>query len=179
MPRHENPNVEAEGEITHVFAHRFVVDTGSKPVLADLTPRGLEIVKLRVGDRVALKGEEKPSELKVSRLERNGVTFEIGHGPPHDRHEHGAVDLGVAVRAANHAGYRVIGEARRKRKHFEVLGKRAPNLRSFILNSTEIFARLSLCPRTIANGDPKSSGFARREAYLMNAETDRPRRSAE
>ena len=70
MPRHENhPNVEAEGEITHVFAHWLVVDTGSKPVLAELTPRGLEIVKLRVGDRVALKGEKKPSEIKVSRPE--------------------------------------------------------------------------------------------------------------
>jgi hypothetical protein len=91
----------------------------------------LEIVKLRVGDRVALKGEEKPSELKVSRLERNGVTFEIGHGPPHDRHEHGAVDLVVAVRAANHAGYRVIGEARRKRKHFEVLGKKGAEFEEF------------------------------------------------
>jgi hypothetical protein len=124
MPRHENhPNVEAEGEIRHVFAHRLVVDTGSKPVLAELTPRGLEIVKPRVGDRVALKGEKKPSEIKVSRPERNGETFEIGHGHTTGTNM-GAVDPGVAVTAANHAGYRVIGEACRKPKHFEVFGKK-------------------------------------------------------
>jgi transcription elongation GreA/GreB family factor len=52
-------------------------------VLADLTPRGLEVVGLRIGDRVALEGEQKPSEIKVSKLERNGETFAIGHGP-HD-----------------------------------------------------------------------------------------------
>ena len=37
-----------------------------------------------------------------------------------------AVDPGVAVTGANHAGYRVIGEAlaSRKPKHFEVFGKK-------------------------------------------------------
>jgi hypothetical protein len=61
MPRHENPNVEAEGEITHVFAHRFVVDTGSKPVLADLTPRGF--------------GNREASGRRSRRLERRGEAF--------------------------------------------------------------------------------------------------------
>jgi hypothetical protein len=54
-----------------------------------LTPRGLEVVGLRIGDRVALEGEQKPSEIKVSKLERNGETFAIGHGP-HDTREHEA-----------------------------------------------------------------------------------------
>jgi transcription elongation GreA/GreB family factor len=49
-----------------------VLKMGSKSVLADLTPRGLEVVGLRTGDRVALEGEQKPSEIKVSKLERNG-----------------------------------------------------------------------------------------------------------
>jgi hypothetical protein len=81
MPHQEkHPKVNAAGEITHVFGHRFVLNTGSKSVLADLTPRGLEIVGLRIGDRVALEGEQKPSEIKVSKLERNGETFAIGHG---------------------------------------------------------------------------------------------------
>jgi hypothetical protein len=76
MPRQEkHPKVNAAGEITHVFGHRFVLKTGSKSVLADLTPRGLEVVGLRIGDRVALEGELKPSEIKVSKLERNGKTF--------------------------------------------------------------------------------------------------------
>jgi hypothetical protein len=80
LPHQEkHPRVNAIGEITHVFGHRFVLKTGS--MLADLTPRGLEVVGPRIGDRVALEGEQKPSEIKVSKLERNGETFAIGHGP--------------------------------------------------------------------------------------------------
>jgi hypothetical protein len=87
MPHQEkHSKVNAAGEITHVFGHRFLLKTGSKSVLADLTPRGLEVVGLRIGDRVALEGEQKPSEVKVSNLERNGETFAIGHGP-HDTRE--------------------------------------------------------------------------------------------
>jgi hypothetical protein len=124
MPHHENhPNIEAAGQITHVFAHRFVLQTGSKAVLADLTPHGLEMVGLRVGDRVAIEGEQKPSEIKVSRLERNGETFEIGDGPRKE-HKHAPADPSLALKAATSAGYEVLGEARRKPKHFEVLGKK-------------------------------------------------------
>jgi hypothetical protein len=123
MPHQEkHPKVNAAGEITHVFGHRFVLRTGSKSVLADLTPRGLEIVGLRIGDRVALEGEQKPSEIKVSKLERNGETFAIGHGP-HDTREHEA-DPAIAIKTAEEAGYQVIGGPRHKPKHFEVLGKK-------------------------------------------------------
>ena len=73
-----------------------MLKTGSKSVLADLTPRGLEVVGLRIGDRVALEGEQKPSEIKVSKLERNGETFAIGHGP-HDTREHEA-DPAIAIK---------------------------------------------------------------------------------
>lgn len=124
MPHHEkHPKTEAVGEITHVFAHRFVLETGSKTLLADLTPRGLEIVNPRVGDRVAVEGEQKPSEIKVSKLKRDGETFEIGDGPHHG-HEHPPADSKLAIQATTNAGYEVIGEARRKPKHFEVLGKK-------------------------------------------------------
>jgi hypothetical protein len=45
MPRHENhPNVEAQGRNYARLCTSVVVDTGAKTVLADLTPRGLEIV---------------------------------------------------------------------------------------------------------------------------------------
>ena len=99
-----------------------MLKTGSKSVLADLTPRGLEVVGLRIGDRVALEGEQKPSEIKVSKLERNGETFAIGYGP-HDTREHEA-DPAIAIKTAEDAGYQVIGGPRRKPKHFEVLGKK-------------------------------------------------------
>jgi hypothetical protein len=123
MPHQEKrPKVNAAGEITHVFEHRFVLKTGSKSVLADLTPRGLEIVGLRIGDRVALEGEQKPSEIKVSKLERNGKTFAIDHGLHGTREDE--ADPAIAIKTAEDAGYQAIGGPRRKPKHFEVLGKK-------------------------------------------------------
>ena len=123
MPHQEKRSkVTAAGEITHVFGHRFVLKTGSKSVLADLTPRGLQIAGLRIGDRVALEGEQKPSEIKVSNLERNGETFAIGHGL-HDTREHEA-DPAIAIKTAEDAGYQVVGGPRCKPRHFEVLGKK-------------------------------------------------------
>jgi hypothetical protein len=86
VPHQEkHSKVNAVGEITHVFGHLFVLKTGSKSMLARLTPRGLEVVGLRIGDRVALEGDQKPSEIKVSKLERKGETFAIGHGPHDNR----------------------------------------------------------------------------------------------
>lgn len=120
--------VRISGTILHLFAHRFVVDTGRDAVLADVTPKGIEQVVLRVGDRVELEGEQKPSELKVHRLTCDGRTIEIEHKKkPHpDRHhEHRApVDPAVVLRAARFAGYDPVGEPRRKAEHFEVLGRR-------------------------------------------------------
>jgi hypothetical protein len=130
MPHQEkHSKVNAAGEITHVFGHRFLLKTGSKSVLADLTPRGLEVVGLRIGDRVALEGEQKPSEVKVSNLERNGETFAIGHGP-HDTREDEA-DPAIAIKTAEDAGYQVIGGPRRKPKHFAVLGKKGAEFEEF------------------------------------------------
>jgi hypothetical protein len=58
VPHQEkHPRAEVAGEITHVFAHRFVPQTDSKAVLANLTPHGLEIVSPRVGERVAIEAE--------------------------------------------------------------------------------------------------------------------------
>jgi hypothetical protein len=124
MPHHEkHSTIAAAGEITHVFAHRFVFRTGSKAVLADLTPHGLEIIELRVGDKIAIEGEQKRSEIKVFKVERNGETFEIGDGP-HSKQKHGPANPALAINAATNAGYEVIGAPRRKPKHFEVLGKK-------------------------------------------------------
>jgi hypothetical protein len=124
MPHHEkHQQIAVVGEITHIFAHRFVLQTNSKTLLADLTPHGLEVFGPRVGDRVSIEGEQKPSEIKISRLERNGETFEIGDGPRKE-HKHAAADPALAAKAATTAGYEVIGDLRRKPKHFEALGKK-------------------------------------------------------
>jgi hypothetical protein len=132
MPHQEkHPKVNAAGEITHVFGHRIVLKTGSKSVLADLAPRGLEVVGLRIGDRVALEGAQKPLEIQVSKLERNGETFAIGHGP-HDTREHEA-DPAIAIKTAEDAGYQVIGGPRRKPKHFEVLGKKGAEFKELYI----------------------------------------------
>ncbi len=129
-PHHHDRIVKVSGEVTELFVHRFVLKTKAKSVLADLAPHGAAIVKLRVGDQVAIEGEQKPSEIKVFTLRRDDHTYVIAHvGKPHEKHgppphEHEPADPAVALKAAKSAGFRVVGEARRKPKHFEVLGKK-------------------------------------------------------
>jgi hypothetical protein len=127
MPHHHRTAIA--GKIIHVFAHRFVVETSSGAILADLTPKGTEQVAIHVGDQVKLEGEMKPSELKVTRFTRGGKSIDVehkkhdGHGPGHEHH-HGPADPAVVLKSARAAGYEPIGEPRRKPKHFEVLGRR-------------------------------------------------------
>ena len=109
------------GKVTHIFAHRFVVETSEGPMLSDLTPHGAEKYVLNVGDQVELDGELKPSELKVSRLTCKGKSTTIGE--PHKK-DHPFVEPAVAREAARQAGFEAIGEPRRKPKHFEVLGRK-------------------------------------------------------
>lgn len=137
MPHHQDRKVT--GTIAHVFGHRFVVEAASGFVLADLAPHGAEKIKLRIGDEVALEGEMKPTELKVFAFTRGGKTVHIEHGPKHGPkhhhhhhhhhdHHHPDADPAVATDAAKAAGYTVVGEPRRKPKHFEVLGRRNKKL---------------------------------------------------
>jgi hypothetical protein len=119
LPHHDHT---ASGTITHIFGHRFVVQTTNGAILADLTPRGIEQTALRVGDEVTLAGEMKPSELKVTRFIRGSKTIEIEHGKHHD--EHRDADPRLAIQAATAAGFDPLGQPRRKPKHFEVLGRR-------------------------------------------------------
>jgi hypothetical protein len=122
MPHHEPRTIS--GTITHVFAHRFVVRAEQGDVLADITPKGADQIALRVNDTVTCEGEMKPSELKVTRLTRDGETIAIDHKKkPHHDH-HAPADPAVALSAARAAGFAVLGSPRRKPKHFEVLGKR-------------------------------------------------------
>jgi hypothetical protein len=112
------------GKITHIFAHRFVVQTQRGAVLADVTPHGMDIVKLRIGADVELEGEMKPSELKVVRFTCDGASIEIEHKKKHDHDHHEAADPEVAVGAARAAGFEPTGAPRRKPKHFEIQGRR-------------------------------------------------------
>jgi hypothetical protein len=129
MPDHQTATVTVTGKITHVFGHRFVVQTSHGAVLADVTPKGLDQFALRVGDDVSLRGETKPSELKVSQFTRDGRTFAIDHKKkPHEHHDHAPAEPRDALKAARAAGYETVGEPRRKPKHFEVLGRRDKQL---------------------------------------------------
>jgi hypothetical protein len=165
MPHQEkHPKVKAAGEITHVFGHRFVLKMGSKSVLADLTARGLEVVGLRIGDHVAFEGEQTLSEIKVSKLERNGEIFAIGHGP-HDTREHEA-DPAIAIKLPRTPDIKLLEDRAANQGILRCWEKGAPNLRSFTSSSTEVCGRLSLCPRTITNGNPKWSRHAPRKAHF-------------
>jgi hypothetical protein len=77
---HEEPAKALSGEVTEIFAHRFVVKTAADgKVLADLGPKGAEQVLLKEGDRVELVGELKPSEIKVHSIEERRTS---APGPP-------------------------------------------------------------------------------------------------
>ena len=121
-----NRHASVSGTILHLFAHRFVIQTPKGAVLADVTPKRIEQISLKVGDTVSLEGERKPSELKVTRLMRAGKTVEIEHKkkPHHDRHDHPPADPKIVLKAAKAAGYEPVATPRRKPKHFEVLGRR-------------------------------------------------------
>jgi hypothetical protein len=121
LPHHDHTT--ADGTITHIFGHRFVVQTGKGAILADLTPKGIEKVMLRIGDEVTLAGEMKPSELKVTRFTSGGKSVEIEHKKKH-HDEHRDADPRLAMQAAIAAGFEPVGQPRRKPKHFEVLGRR-------------------------------------------------------
>jgi hypothetical protein len=127
--RHTPHHTQVSGKILHLFVHRFVVQTAKGAVLADVTPKGIEQIALHVGDTVSLEGEMKPSELKVTRLTRDGRTVEIEHKKKphhdhHDHHDHAPADPKIVLKAARAAGYEPAATPRRKPKHFEVLGKR-------------------------------------------------------
>ena len=128
---HHDHHVTASGEVTEVFAHRFVVRTDQGSILADLGPGGAGQVTLAPGDRVELSGTRKPSELKVSRLTLGGRTVEIAHGKqerPDGRHapapdDRGATDPAAALAAVADKGWQVVAAPRRKPKHFEILAR--------------------------------------------------------
>jgi hypothetical protein len=148
MPDHHT--IAITGKVTHVFGHRFVVETDRGAVLADLTPRGAEQHSLRVGEVVKLCGEMKPSELKVSQLTAGKTTISIEHKKkPHDHHPHAKPE--DALKAASEAGFEPLGEPRRKPKHFEVLGRRNDRLTELHIELDGHIRKM----KPVEGGDPK------------------------
>lgn len=129
MPHH--PQVKLSGSVTHIFVHRFVVETKDGAVLVDLTPHGRERIALKIGDDVMIEGERKPSEVKVHRITRDGVATTIDHPDTHGPHDHEPADPEVALKAVRKAGFKPVAEPRRKPKHFEVLGESDGRLSEF------------------------------------------------
>lgn len=134
MPHHEH--VKIEGLIGDVFFHRFVVEltTGEK-ILADIGPKGAEAFPLETGAAIVAEGEMKPSELKVERIALKGeklvdVEHKKKHPPHHGHHHHhdANAEPDVAKRAVAQAGFEMIGEPRRKPKHFEALCRKGRKL---------------------------------------------------
>ncbi len=116
------PQISEAGTIVTIFAHRFVLERadGSR-LLADLGPRGLEAFPLVEGAEIAIVGEPKPSEIKVSSVTpRDGSPILIPHG------DHGGDDAAVeaALAAVKAAGLTPLAPVRRKPKHCEVLVRR-------------------------------------------------------
>jgi hypothetical protein len=126
MPEHDKSTTIA-GRVTHVFAHRFVVQTETSAVLADLGPKGAEAVSLREGDRIVVVGEMKPSELKVWRVTGpDGRTVDSdGRQAPPAPPSRSEASPEIVTRALAAAGLELAGGPLRRPKHFEVLGRGA------------------------------------------------------
>jgi translation initiation factor IF-1 len=148
------------GTVQNVFAHRFTLRTADGVVLADLTPHGEAKIKLLVGDEVTIEGERKPSEIKVERIRRGDFAATI---EPHKKHEPSEAsdlegDPETAVASARAAGFDIVGDPRRKPKHFEILGRRNGDL-------AEVHVSLD---GTIRHAKPVQANDGKWQAELAN-----------
>jgi hypothetical protein len=111
------------GTVWAVFGHRFAIEGKEGHVLADIGPKGAEDIAINQGDTVTVKGERKPSEIKVSSITlKDGTTRDVAWPKPHgDDGKHESVDPAAALAAVKAQGYAVEGELKRKPKHFEIV----------------------------------------------------------
>ena len=122
-----NDMQEASGTIWAVFGHRFAIEGKEGRFLADLGPKGAEGIELKVGDAVSLKGERKPSEIKVRSLtlKDGSVRTIVWPTKPHEgKDTREPADPSAAIAAVRGQGYTVEGEPKRKPKHFEIVGSK-------------------------------------------------------
>ena len=125
MPHYENAS--AKGEVTDVFAHRFIIRSQDKKILADFGKHNQ--IQLQAGDMVEVTGEQKPSELKVNQMTINGEPVALTEKPAKDhhgkKHQLPDADPEIAIEAAKKQHLEVLGRPRQKPKHFEIIGKDA------------------------------------------------------
>lgn len=115
---------EIGGHVRDVFAHRFVIEKADGGrVLADLGPEGAKAFPLESGAEIVASGEMKPSELKVATIATKGGQPVVVGRAAKDKLD-GDAQAGEATAAVVQAGFEVLGEPRRKPKHFEVLGRK-------------------------------------------------------
>lgn len=117
----------ASGTVWARFGHRFAIEGKDGRFLADLGPKGAEGLTLKPGDTVAVMGERKPSEIKVTTLTLADGTVRTIDWPKKPDHPEGKApaDPAAAIAAVEAAGYAVEGDPVRKPKHFEIVGTRA------------------------------------------------------
>jgi hypothetical protein len=121
----EYKQISLSGTVSAVFAHRFVIEKGGNKYLADIGPEAIDLVALQEGDKVTVKGERKPSEIKVSEIAKgDGKPIRIDHAKKHDQ-SHAYEDPREALAGVTRQGFVVMAEPRRKPKHFEILGRSA------------------------------------------------------
>lgn len=112
--------VEASGRIWAVFGHRVAVEGADGRVLANLGPEGIKGLDLAVGDAVRVIGRRKLFEIKATGIVLPDGTRRTIAWPD----KHPAVDPAAALATMRGAGYEILGEPRRKPKHFEIDARR-------------------------------------------------------
>lgn len=115
---------DAVGTVWAVFGHRFALEGQDGRLLADLGPKGAEAITLKMGDKVSIRGEPRPSEIKVTSITlADGTVRNVDWTKKHKDH-HAAADPAAAIAAVTAAGYTDLSEPRRKPKHFEIAGSK-------------------------------------------------------
>jgi hypothetical protein len=129
--------VEISGTVIGVFAHRFLIQGVERKWLANIGRRSKSHVDLQDGDKVFVKGELRHSEIRVSEMQRDlGRLIHKSNEKAHSHHkDHSYRDPREAVAVVEQLGFQVVGDPRRKPKHFVILGRsRTRAMRKFKVN---------------------------------------------
>jgi hypothetical protein len=127
MTREHKRQASISGTVAAVFAHRFVVESSDGQFLANIGSDAVGRIGLRRGDKVTLKGKLKPAEIKVTEIEKGaGEPIHIERKKKHGHDERRDYqDPSDAIAAVIRKGFEVMGEPRRKPKHFQISGRSA------------------------------------------------------
>ena len=145
-----NGTVEVTGTIWGVFAHRFALETPEGKVLADIGPHHGEHLLLVEGERVTVRGDRKPSEIKAELVVTADGTHHRIERPKKPEHDaHAPADPEVALQSVRADGYAAAGEPKRKPKHWEIRatrGERAYELHVELNGRIRLVKDLPLAP---------------------------------